>query len=75
MNQKNRIVIAVVVLLEGSVVWDYTVKGRTAWLFTVMDMNFHQAILFAFVIVIAISAFTTAVPMYLGVRNVNRLEF
>jgi ABC-2 type transport system permease protein len=67
--------VAVVVLLEGLVVWDYTVKGRTAWIFTILNMDFQQAILAAFAVVLAISLFTAAVPMYLGIRNVNRLEF
>lgn len=66
--------VTAVVLLEGVVFWQYTVRGGSG-LLTVLRMNFHEAILLAFAAVAVISLFTTVAPMYLGIRSVNRLEF
>jgi ABC-2 type transport system permease protein len=67
--------VAAIVLFEGIVFWEYTERAKTGWLVTFLRMDFHTAILFAFGLVLAISLFTTIVPMYLGIKNVNRLEF
>jgi ABC-2 type transport system permease protein len=65
--------VAAVVLLEGIVFWEYTEKA--GWLTQILRMDSRQAILAAFAVVVVISLFTAAAPMYLGIRNVNRLEF
>jgi ABC-2 type transport system permease protein len=70
----SMIYVTVVVLLEGIVFWQYNVRGGGR-LLSLLRMDSHTAILLAFCIVTLISVFTTVVPMYLGVRNVNRLEF
>jgi ABC-2 type transport system permease protein len=67
--------VTVVVLLEGIVFWEYSDTAATGWLAPLLRMNFNQAISLALALVIAISLFTAVVPMYLGIRNVNRLEF
>ncbi len=67
--------VAVVVLVEGIVFWEYTERGKAGWLVPLLRVDFHQAILVAFAAVVAISLFTTVAPMYLGIKNVNRLEF
>jgi ABC-2 type transport system permease protein len=71
----SMIYVTAVVLLEGIVFWQYTVRGGGGQLLALLHLEFHQAILMAFGAVIVISIITTAVPMYLGIRNVNRLEF
>ena len=65
--------VAVVVLVEGVVFWHYT--ERTGQPGSFLAMNSQTAILIAFALVAAISLLTAIVPMYLGIRNVNKLEF
>ncbi len=65
--------VAVVVLVEGVVFWHYT--ERTGQPGSFLTMNSQIAILIAFALVASISLFTTIIPMYLGIRNVNKLEF
>jgi len=67
--------VTVVVLLEGIVFFYYTQAEGAGWLATFLKMDFQPAILLAFFIVVLISLFSAVVPMYLGIRNVNRLEF
>jgi len=67
--------VAVVVLLEGIVFWEYTEHASTGRLVTLLRLDFQGAILLVFAVVAAISIFTAVAPMYLGIRNVNRLEF
>ncbi len=67
--------VTVVVLLEGIVFFYYTQAEGGGWLQAFLRMDFQQAMLSAFLIVVLISLFTTIVPMYLGIRTVNRLEF
>jgi ABC-2 type transport system permease protein len=67
--------VTVVVLLEGIVFFYYTQAEGAGWLAAFLKMDFQPAILLAFSIVVVISLFTATVPMYLGIRNVNRLEF
>ena len=40
-----------------------------------LGVDFHHAIMLALAAVVAISLFTATVPMYLGIRSVNHLEF
>ncbi len=66
--------VTVVVLIEGIVFWEYSNREGSR-LVALLGMSFGQAIALALALVIAISLFTAAVPMWLGIRNVNRLEF
>jgi len=67
--------VTVVVLIEGIVFWEYSDKEGASRLVAFLGMEFGQAILLALALVIAISLVTAVVPMYLGIRNVERLEF
>jgi ABC-2 type transport system permease protein len=67
--------VAAVVLIEGVVFWQYTERGQSGWLVQLLRVDFNHAIQLALASVVAISLSTAAVPMYLGIRNVNRLEF
>jgi ABC-2 type transport system permease protein len=67
--------VTVVVLLEGIIFWQYTIRGGEGPLLRYLRMDFQEAILLSFIIVAAISLLTTVTPMFLGIRNVNRLEF
>jgi ABC-2 type transport system permease protein len=71
----SMIYVAIVVLLEGVVFWQYTVRGGGGELLAYLRLNFQEAILLSFGAVAVISIFTTIAPLYLGIRNVNRLEF
>jgi ABC-2 type transport system permease protein len=67
--------VSVVVLLEGIVFWEYSNKEGPSRLVSLLRMDFGPAIMLALAIVIAISLLTAAVPMYLGVKNAETLEF
>jgi len=67
--------VAAVVLIEGIVFWQYTQRVESGWLVQLLGVDFHHAIMLALASVVAISLFTATVPMYLGIRSVNRLEF
>ena len=67
--------VTIVVLIEGIVFWEYSDKEGASRLVAFLGMEFGQAILLALALVIAISLVTAVVPMYLGIRNVERLEF
>jgi ABC-2 type transport system permease protein len=65
--------VSFVVLLEGVVFWRYTEGVQTGrFLFGV---GFTHAIILTFSVVVLVSLLTAIAPMYLGIRNVNRLEF
>lgn len=66
--------VTTVVLIEGIVFWEYSNREGSR-LVSLLGMSFGEAIALALALVIAISLFTAAVPMWLGIRNVNRLEF
>jgi hypothetical protein len=67
--------VTVVVLIEGIVFWEYSNKQGDSRIVDFLGMGFQEAIALALAIVIAISLLTAILPMYLGIRNVNRLEF
>ncbi len=67
--------VSFVVLLEGIVVWEYTERAGAGWLGALLRINFEYALFLVFVAVAVISLLATIAPMYLGIRNVNRLEF
>lgn len=74
--------VTVVVLLEGIVFWAYTDKGESGafsrvleWIVATLHMEFYEALTFALALVIGLSLITAAAPMYMGIKNVNRLEF
>ncbi len=66
--------VTIVVLIEGVVFWEYGNRGDSR-LVALLGMSFGQAIALSLALVIAISMLTAIVPMWLGIRNVNRLEF
>jgi ABC-2 type transport system permease protein len=67
--------VTIVVLIEGIIFWEYGNTEDGSRLVALLGMSFQEAILSSLALVIVISIFTAAVPMYLGIRNVNRLEF
>jgi len=66
--------VTIVVLIEGVIYWEYSNKEGSR-LVAILGMSFPNAILLSVSMVIVISTFAAALPMYLGIRNANRLEF
>ena len=66
--------VTMVVLIEGVVFWEYG-NREDSRLVALLGISFGEAIALSLALVIAISLFTAIVPMWLGIRNANRLEF
>jgi ABC-2 type transport system permease protein len=67
--------VTLVVLIEGIVFWEYSNKDGPGRIEALLGMGFQQAIALSLTLVVVISLITAIVPMALGIRNVNRLEF